>query len=330
LTGNRPALSRGRRFIDEDLNRIWTQDNVARIRGAASRETAEERELAELDEEIRNLMAASNRLYLLDLHSTSGPGPPFVVVEDTLPNRSFALSFPVTLVLGIEEELAGTLSDSLAEQGVTTVGFEAGQHDDPGSVDRAEAAVWIALEASGVLEKGSQEVAAARRRLEDESRSYPRVVEVRDRHPVDPADRFRMKPGFLSLQQVGRGQLLATDRQGDIAACCGGMVLMPLYQEQGEDGFFLVQSVQPVWLEISTTLRRLRLERILHWLPGIRRDPTEPSTFEVNGRIARWFTLEIFHLLGFRRLAQEGRKLKLSRRHHDSRKPLPAAPPPGA
>jgi hypothetical protein len=139
-----------------------------------------------------------------------------------------------------------------------------------------------------------------------------------------------MEPGFLSLQQVGRGQLLATDRQGEIPACCGGMVLMPLYQEQGEDGFFLVQSVQPVWLEISTALRRLRIERMLHWLPGIRRDSIEPLTFEVNGRIARWFTLEIFHLLGFRRLAQKGRKLKLSRRHHDSRKPLSVPAPPRA
>jgi succinylglutamate desuccinylase len=73
------------------------------------------------------------------------------VLDDSLPNRRFALSFPVPLVLGLEEELQGTMVFHWTAQGITCVAFEGGQHDDPRSVDRSEAAFWIALEAAALL-----------------------------------------------------------------------------------------------------------------------------------------------------------------------------------
>ena len=33
--------------------------------------------------------------------------------------------------------------------------------------------------------------------------------------------------------------------------------------------------------------------------------------------MARWYTVQIFHLLGFRREVEQGRSLILSRRHFD-------------
>jgi hypothetical protein len=111
--------------------------------------------------------------------------------------------------------------------------------------------------------------------------------------------------------------LLARDRHGDIRAPEAGLMLMPLYQSQGTDGFFLVREVRPFWLDVATYLQRLRLEKVLPWLPGIRRHPMLPETLLVNPRIARWFVIELFHLLGFRRQRPEGEHLVVSRRAHD-------------
>jgi predicted deacylase len=318
LTGNRQALAEGRRFIDRDLNRIWRRSELRRVRESASVEAVEDREMRELDREIgKALGEAGESTYLLDIHTTSGPGPAFVVYEDTLVNRAFALEFPVTLVLGIEEELAGTLTTRFAARGVTTVGFEAGQHGEEAAVDRAEAAIWIALEAAGIIRRKRPETERARRRFETEREDVPHVVEVRYRHPTIAGDGFRMEPGFVSFQTIERGALLAADDGGAIRAPESGRILMPLYQSQGEDGFFIVRPILPLWLRLSSSARRLRLERIAHLLPGVRRDPVEPEAFEVDTRLARWLTLEFFHLLGFRRVAHDERWLRMKRRRYD-------------
>ncbi len=151
LAGNRHALVRNRRFLDQDLNRIWIPERMAEESSAV-----EHGELQEIAQEIGAVLATcAGRTYFLDLHTTSGPGPAFAFLEDTLPNRKFAFEFPVPIVLGAEEELPGTLVQYLCELGVTTLGFEAGQHEDPASVDRAEAAIWIAMEAAGIVERGT-------------------------------------------------------------------------------------------------------------------------------------------------------------------------------
>jgi len=328
LAGNLAALARRSRYVDHDLNRIWLDERVARVRAAdgdrGGRElSVEESEMRLLDAEIRQVLsvaaASGSPVYLLDLHTTSGSGPAFCVLEDTLPTRRFALGLEAPLVLGLEEELSGTLTHWLADRGVVTVGFEAGQHDDPVAVELAQAAIWLALETVGCLPAGSRpEVAAARRRLEAGRRALPRVVEVRYRHATEPRDDFRMAPGFATFSHVHKGQALAVDREGPVTAPQSGLLLMPLYQRQGDDGFFIVRKVAPAWLKLSTALRRLRLERGLHLLPGVRRHPELAGSFLVDRRVARFLALDLFHLLGFRRLGPAtGRWLVMTRRPHD-------------
>lgn len=314
LSGNRGALAKNRRFVDQDLNRIWIPQQIT-----SESPGAEQAELHEIAQEIRAVLATcTGRAYFLDLHTTSGPGPAFAFLEDTLPNRQFAFQFPVPIVLGAEEELPGTLVQYLCDLGVTTLGFEAGQHRDPASVDRAEAAIWIAMEAAGIVEPGTRpEVAEARRTLTESSRSLPRMVEMRYRKPVDPDDQFQMAPGFESFQTIEEGQLMAHDREGPIKAATGGFLLMPRYQDQGQDGFFIVRPVRAFWVALSAKLRQLGFERFLHWLPGVRRHADIRGAFVVDQGTARWHAMELFHLLGFRRRGEKGRFLIMSRRAHD-------------
>ena len=315
LAGNLQALAAGRRFLDRDLNRMWSEQGLAAAR-AGARATREDEELAALDAELeREIDAAPGRVVLLDLHTTSGTGPAFVVLDDALANRRFALAFPVPLVLGLEEELVGTLVFHLASRGVTCVAFEGGRHDDPASVERCAAAIWLALEAVGMLPRGLRAEADAARRLLRESRGAgPQLFEVLYRHRIGPRDEFRMSPGYASFDEVERGQSLAVDRNGTVVSPLRGRILMPLYQAQGDDGFFLAAPVARFWFELSATLRRWRADRLLGWLPGVAAHPQVDDTFVVHRRLARWLVRDLFHLLGYKRLEAGPRHYVFTRR----------------
>ncbi len=316
LTGNRRALARGVRFVDQDLNRVWCQESVTGEAGdEAGAQVSEDRETRELWAEVRTVLdRAVGPVSALDLHSTSGWGPAFVVFDDTLANRRLARSLEVPLILGIEEELEGTMLDFLSSVGVRTVGFEAGQHDDPRSVERAECAIWLTLAACGLLERGHPRVRASRRRLRTESRGLPAVVEVRHRHAIRPGSGFEMLPNFRGFQPVDVGRTVARENGQPVDVPIGGLLLMPLYQPQGEDGYFVVRPIKTVWLSVSAALRRLRLDRGVGWLPGVRALDPGLREVEVNRRIARVLPLELFHLLGYRRVAEAADHLRLARR----------------
>ena len=123
---------------------------------------------------------------------------------------------------------------------LVTMGVEGGQHDDPASVDNLESVLWIALVRAGCIDPDDlPDLDAHRQRLVAARADLPRVLEVRHRHAIGPEDGFRMEPGFVNFQPVRRGQLLATSRNGPVLAGETARVLMPLYQGQGDDGFFL-------------------------------------------------------------------------------------------
>lgn len=317
LAGNRKATALKRRYLRRDLNRLWTPQQVRRLRTLGASGPDEEEQLA-LDDEIRPLVERADPArptHILDLHTTSGPGPAFVLLDDSEDNRRFAHALQATIVLGMEEELEGTLLYYYSDLGAVTLAFECGQHDDPGAVDRAVAAIWIALESAGLYAPGAlPEAEWARLRLQADRKGMPRVVDVRYRHPITPEDRFEMAPGFSSFQPVRAGQTLGLDRHGPVVAPDRGLLLMPLYQTQGEDGFFLARPVSPAWLKLAALVQKLGLERFVHWLPGVRRLPEVPGTYVVDRRVARLAALELFHLLGFRRRGKKDRIVMVTRR----------------
>ncbi len=321
FAGNRAALARGCRYIDEDFNRAWSRERVIRLRGRratpdATSEELEQRDLlASLDAELGRRRGP---VVCLDLHTTSAAGTPFVVIGDTLLNRRFAFRLRAPVVLGLEERLESTILNHLGEEGHVAVGFEGGQNDSPSAVAIHMEAIRTVLATAGCIRTEDLPLPANGGANADSDAPSP-VVEVRYHHVIRKHDEFVMEPGFTNFQPVERGQVLARDRRGPIRAGESGQILMPLYQGQGTDGFFLVRRVRPFWLRLASWLRRLRIERLLPALPGIRRYQGTPGTLVVDPRVARWFVVELFHLLGFRkRLSREG-KLIVSRRWHESR-----------
>ena len=75
---------------------------------------------------------------------------------------------------------------------------------------------------------------------------------------------------------------------------------MPLYQPQGEEGFYLVARIPGIFLWLGRHLRRLDTAPLIALLPGVRRADGPPGAFTVDLRIARFLVRPFFHLLGYR------------------------------
>ena len=322
VAGNLQALALGRRFVDRDLNRAWTAAGVAalldRQNGVGTEESSEDSEQRELLTLLDGILDdAKGPVFCLDIHTTSGTGGAFSTVADTLRNREVALALPVPLVLGLEELVEGTLHEYLGTRGCITLAFESGQHAESRAVDRAEAGIWIILGATGLArESDLPEVIAARRELARDSAALPRVLEMRYRHAVGAEDAFRMRPGYSNFQIVREGEAVADDRRGPVTLEEDARLLMPLYQAQGQDGFFLVREFSAFWLSVSRALRAIGFGRFVHWLPGIRLHPTRDDALIVNRRVARFYALQVLHLLGYRRELDDGDTLVVLRQSH--------------
>ena len=303
LAGNIQALHQGQRFLRRDLNRQWSRANVEVVRALPEEDrSSEDREQLELISEFERLAAsATGPIICLDLHTSSAEGAPFSCLADTLPNRRLAMALPVPVILGLEECIDGAVMEYFDERGQVGLALEGGQHDEPETIDNLEAGVWLTLRAAGLMAMTAEDRRRHEATLRRASPNLPPVLEIRYRHAISPQDEFVMKPGYESFDPVAKGESLGNDRNGPVVAKYPCRVLLPLYQGQGDDGFFLSRPVRKAWLGVSRICRRLRLWNLAHWLPGVRKDPHDPLSVLVDPHVARWLVVQIFHLLGFRK-----------------------------
>jgi succinylglutamate desuccinylase len=312
LAGNVSALRSGIRFHETDLNRLWTPKSINETFARIERgETVgvEQREQHALADEITDAVLRSRgRTILLDLHTTSSASRPFLVIEDIVRVREFARAIPVTAVIGLEAVIRGILPDWFNTVGDASMIFEAGQHDDPASIDRHEAAIWITLAQIGCLDRVlfADRLKWAHQTLEPHSKGLPRMLEARARHTVLPEDGFRMRKGFENFHPIQRGELLAGDSSGTIRAPMSGWLFMPLYQPLGEDGFFIARRAGRTFMRLSRLLRPLKLHTLIHLLPGVKKSEAGVDAFVVNPRVARLLAHEVFAMLGYRRYREHG------------------------
>jgi len=329
IIGNTRALQRRVRFIHEDLNRHFTPTNIERapeLQKRAAKDPhapllAEDRELIELRTAITRAVSRKNppgaprkapapASALLDLHTTSSETHPFLFTEDQTRCRKIAARLPVITCLGGEPHLKGLLADWFNETLGPAFIFEAAKHNHKHAPARHEAAIWLLLHALRMLHTGHarNNARAAHKLLKAIDEHDPHVLEIRHRHPVKEGDRFAMKPGFANFQPVRKGDHLANDKKGFIHAPRSGRIFMPLYQPQGEDGFFIANRMSTPFLAASSIARALALHRVATLLPGVSRvhpPPAAPpiNAFSVSPRIARLARRQVFALLGYRRTA---------------------------
>lgn len=249
LVGNLKALRLGQRFIHRDLNRCWTKENIDLIRNTPIDQLSDERKeikeiLALIDDEIDHYQP--DRIVVLDLHTTSSFGGIFSLATDDPESLRIAVELEVPVVTGMLKGIKGTSLHFFNSENMgidtTAVVFESGQHQEPLSVNRAIAAITNCMKIIGSIDPGVVENQHAHL-LRTYSRNLPEVTRLVMSHPLRPQDGFEMQPDYNNFQVVKEGELLALDHSGPIHAPADGRILMPLYQKQGEDGFFLVEEV---------------------------------------------------------------------------------------
>lgn len=314
LVGNTRALDHDVRYLDRDLNRAWTPAHFERLeRQTRSEDSPEDGEQRELMAAFETLERRYGALTVLDMHSFSAEGPPFCVAADALRNWPLASELRAPIIFGLDEIVEGSMVGYLVAQGHTGVGFEGGQHEDPRTVENHVAALWQVLVGAGLLDARELDD-AHQRRLEQASAKLPQAVEIVYRHAISPADRFKMDPGFFNFQSVRRGQRLAMQRGEELGAPLSGRMLMPLYQGQGDDGFFLARDLEPSRMRLYAGLRRLELERLLPYIPGVALEGRGAEVVRMPKIADRPAIRGALRMLGYRReVGGSGVELRLTR-----------------
>jgi len=249
LIGNVKAFAAKKRFIKKDMNRMFTKEIVKSLESKNLDELeAEEAEIKELLQIINKEIEENEyqKIILLDLHTTSSSGI-FSIATDDPESLRIAVELHAPVITSMLEGLEGTTLHHFTKKNlninITPVTFESGQHNEELSVNRAVAAITNCMRTIGSVNPEDVENRHDQL-LREYSATLPDVVRLKERHSISVDDEFKMKPGYSNFQAIQKGEVLASDKSGPIKAAMDGRILMPLYQEQGEEGFFIVEEIE--------------------------------------------------------------------------------------
>lgn len=247
LKGNYEALQRQERYINEDLNRILTTERVHQALTHPQNE--EDIEINGLVGSIRYFIEhyKANKVVVLDLHTTTAFGGIFSITSPEPASEVIAKGLHAPVVRGVLKGFGGTTIHYFNTENLgvdtTTIVFEAGQHNAPTSVHHAIAGIVNGMRSVGCVAPLDVE-AKHDNLLLKRGKKLPKLVEIAYKHPISPEDEFVMKPGYKNFQLIKKGELLASDKNGYVYSPIDGLILMPLYQKQGSDGFFIVTKLE--------------------------------------------------------------------------------------
>ena len=240
IRGNIGGLKVKKRFIEEDLNRVWTEKNIV----SGKTDTKEKKEMLDILNVIRLFSEKEHtKRYFLDCHTTSAETQPFISVQDVGDNDKWAHLFPVPVVRGFSDIVDGCIDQYLSRRGITGFVFEAGQHDALSAIKNQECLIWLAIEKACGLNLGqmpelSEYLEAFRKDIKEQS-----TFRIVHRYALAEGDRFVMEPGFSNFQKIRKGELLAVHNGKEVTSRWDSYIFMPLYQSQGKEGFFIIDRV---------------------------------------------------------------------------------------
>ena len=159
-------------------------------------------------------------------------------------NVAVVIGFPVNIVRGFSDIVDGSIDKYFSKQGFTGFTFEAGQHDSEASLAHQEAIIWLALKEALELDtEAVPEFSEAVKAFEDASGQGQTTYKILYRHGLEEGTDFSMEPGFRNFEKIEKGQLLAVQDGIQVKSTWDATIFMPLYQAQGNDGFFVIQEV---------------------------------------------------------------------------------------
>jgi succinylglutamate desuccinylase len=247
LTGNEKAFKSGKRYIAKDMNRCWLPGDIDRITKAPFEILQDEDlEIRQFLDTLSPELSGVRQMFMLDLHTTSSEGGIFCIAGQNNEAIHLAHNLGVPVVLGLLDGLQGTTLQYFDKDNTGTdtisIAFEAGQHDDPLSAERCFQACLRFLQGVGCLSVSDEQEVLINNDPESIN-PLPEIVKVTYRQPVEKNSEWRMHPGYRNFQKVNAGEPLATYEGKEVVSPTDGYLLMPLYQAQGKDGFFIAEEI---------------------------------------------------------------------------------------
>lgn len=247
LRGNLRALAQNQRYKDRDLNRMLIAREINIVKETSRLSwTDEDIERIELTETIEQEIKKYNPDFtlILDFHTTTADGGIFTIAANDEVSKKLAIGLHAPVILGIAEGLEGTTIEYFNNPLLNRycIVFEAGQHSDPACVHRSVAAVINCMRHIGSVDRKDVDHKHDGLLIE-ESKGLPRITKLVYHYKIGAGDQFVMNPGYTNFKTVKKGEPLAMNQWGTIEAPMDGLILMPKYQVQGEDGFFIVETL---------------------------------------------------------------------------------------
>ena len=250
LIGNLKAFHVNQRFIEKDLNRSFTNENVEYVDRTDESELKNELlEIKQILQVVRETIeeVKPEKVVVLDLHTTSSFGGIFTIATDDPESIKIAVELHAPVIKGMLNGIKGTTLHYFTKENfgidMTPVTFESGQHYEDLSVNRAIAAITNCMRTIGSVSPEHVENQHDTLLIEH-SKNLPKVSELISKHNIVEGDDFEMNPNYKNFQKIHSGEIIAQDSNGPIEAPEDALLLMPLYQDQGEDGFFLIKKLE--------------------------------------------------------------------------------------
>ena len=177
----------------------------------------------------------------------------------------------------------------------------------------------LSLRITGILEESTCNCDKHRGRLKEQTFYLKQFYEITFRHAIENRESFDLKPGYKNFQILKAGEVMGYEGKKVLKTETDTQLFMPLYQGQGEDGYFLIRPIPKFFLRLSKWLRKNRVDRLFPLLPGVYwKDPSK-AQLRVNLKIARFLAVPLLHLLGYRKKDQGESELLITNREAASR-----------
>ncbi len=241
LIANLQALKANLRYVDEDMNRLWTQKTLQRNKKIKNTEEQELTILNGLIEKIISLKKKKN-IIIVDLHNTSSPNGVFTIVNNEKEIK-IAKHLNIPVVSNLFSKVKGSLANYYHNKNVTSIVFEGGAIGDPASINNHEAGIWKILENNKFINSEAipERVVDNYNKMTIFAKDVSGKYSVKYIHRIKKIDNFLMNPNMRNFEYIEKNQVIAHDKKGPIKSPYQGHLLMPLYQEQGNEGFYIIQ-----------------------------------------------------------------------------------------
>lgn len=247
LAGNLQAIKSKKRFIAHDLNRSWSIDNINSVMDKdKSLLEHEDLELFEVHELLESLSQEEfQQKILIDLHTTSADNGNFIVLPEKSMDYTLIRSLKLPMIMDLIRYIPGTLLDYMNHKDFISFAFEGGQIGSDQAVDLMTHGIWEIMYQAGVIapKNDFKELLHYEELIGSLHKPLPEQVTVLHRHKISEGDYFHMKPGYKNFHKIEKGEILAEDKNGKIKSPFDGLIFMPLYQNIGNDGFFVVKEI---------------------------------------------------------------------------------------